>query len=1346
MIRSITSAAVTAFSLAVGAAPNAGANDSICVDLQRDLAAREYRPSKDGAHSFVSANRAHDLRVRFDRSGVVVRPRGVDRADFEWGLALRAHGRGNALDPATPVAPALADDRVEYRRGDVVEWFTNGAGGIEHGFTFATRPAGCGALIIAIDIRGSLSPSESGGGIDFTGPDGEVALRYDHLVVFDADGRVLPSTLGLVDRSLRITVDDRDARFPLVVDPLATSPSWVVESNQNLSYFGAMLGTVGDVNADGYSDVAVGASLYDNGQLNEGAVFIYHGSPTGPSTTPTLMLESNQGNGRLGFPAATAGDVNGDGFADLIAGAQFFSNGESGEGHAFVYLGSAGGLVTTPAWHAESDQVDAGLGFGAATAGDVNGDGFSDVIVGAPSFDNGFSSSGKAWVYHGGAAGPSLVAAWTAEGNQPGALFGIEVSTAGDVNGDGWSDVIVGAELAQNGQGGEGLAFVYTGSASGLSISPAWMGESNQTGAMFGDSVSTAGDVNGDGYSDVLIGARQYSNGQMEEGREYVFAGSAAGLSTTPLWIGESNQPDALLGVSSATAGDVNGDGFADILGGAWFFDGAAVDGGRAYMWLGSTTGPSLAPSWTTDGIQGGANYGFCVATAGDVNGDGYSDVLVGAHLYDNGTTDEGRAFLFLGSPASLATSSTWTGESDSVGASLGSSVASAGDVNGDGYSDVIAGAPFFANAEFDEGAVFVNLGSPTGPATSASWSSESNHAGAQLGFSVAGAGDVNGDGYSDVVAGAWNADNGEADEGRAFLWLGSAAGIAASPAWNAEGNQPGASFGRSVASAGDVNGDGYPDVIVGADRFDNGQPNEGRAFVYLGSGTGLSSVAAWTAESDQRFAAFGSAVASAGDVDQDGISDVIVGASAFDNGEVDEGRAFAFYGSTLGPSATPDWTAESNQVTAAFGSIVATAGDVDGDGFSDVIVGAAAFDNGHADEGAAFLYRGSVTGLGASPAWTAEGNQALAAFGAAASSAGDVDLNGFGDVVVGARAFTNGEPSEGRAFTYFGSASGISAAPPWTAESNQALAQFACSVANAGDVNGDGASDVVVGAARFDNAEIDEGRAFVYSGAGAGRLPVRLQQRRPDDSAPIASLGKMRGGSFAARMRARSPFGREDARLQVEVKPLSAAFDGNGTISAPIDTGVGGADAALAVTGLAGDAAYHWRARIVHDRVTTPLLPAGPWFTSSANGPTETDARSAPCGDSVASAINYGTGKPGTNGVPTLTSSAPPAIGESTDLTLAGGVAGFGPVFIFTGFFPAAGPFDGGTLLVNIFSTIILPGLGPGGTLTIPIAVPYAPSWCGLPVFFQAGFVDPGARGPNHTALTPGLQWTLGS
>ncbi len=202
-------------------------------------------------------------------------------------------------------------------------------------------------------------------------------------------GDDLPSHFALDGIEVAIVIEDDGAAYPLTIDPLLTSPVWTAESDQAFTRFGRVVATAGDVNGDGYSDVIVGADQYDNGETDEGRAFVYHGSAAGLSATPAWTAESNQASALFGFSVATAGDVNGDGFADVIVGALYFDNGQTDEGRAFVYLGSAAGLAPTAAWTAESDQASAQFGWSVATAGDVNGDGFADVIVGANQFDNG---------------------------------------------------------------------------------------------------------------------------------------------------------------------------------------------------------------------------------------------------------------------------------------------------------------------------------------------------------------------------------------------------------------------------------------------------------------------------------------------------------------------------------------------------------------------------------------------------------------------------------------------------------------------------------------------------------------------------------------------------------------------------------------------------------------------------------------------------------------------------------------------------------------------------------------------------------------------------------------------
>jgi uncharacterized repeat protein (TIGR01451 family) len=309
----------------------------------------------------------------------------------------------------------------------------------------------------------------------------------------------------------------------------------------------------------------------------------------------------------------------------------------------------------------------------------------------------------------------------------------------------------------------------------------------------------------------------------------------------------------------------------------------------------------------------------------------------------------------------------------------------------------------------------------------------------------------------------------------------------------------------------------------------------------------------------------------------------------------------------------SPAWTAESGQASAQFGISVAPAGDTNGDGYADVIVGANAYNNGQSFEGRAFVYLGSASGLGLSPAWTAESDQEFSAFGISVATAGDVNGDGYADVIVGAYFYANGQVNEGRAFVYPGSASGLALSPAWTAESDQASGLFGVSVATAGDVNGDGYADLIVGAYAYDNGQANEGRAFLYYGNASRGLSLRPQQRRSDDSAPISPQGSSDSAdSFRLSALGRTPFGRGLVKLEWEVKPLGSRLDGTGTqVSAGwLDTGTGGASLDELAGGLSSGTLYHWRLRLRYHPATMPFQRHSRWFTVPWNGWQEGDLR----------------------------------------------------------------------------------------------------------------------------------------
>ncbi len=221
----------------------------------------------------------------------------------------------------------------------------------------------------------------------------------------------------------------------------------------------------------------------------------------------------------------------------------------------------------------------------------------------------------------------------------------------------------------------------------------------------------------------------------------------------------------------------------------------------------------------------------------------------------------------------------------------------------------------------------------------------------------------------------------------------------------------------------------------------------------------------------------------------------------------------------------------------------VGTAGDVNGDGCSDIIVGAPLWNGGLDSEGKAFVYHSSGASLYLTPAWTKESDQAAAHFGCSVGTAGDVNGDGYADVIVGAKWWNGALANEGSAWVYYGSATGVHVAPDWHAGGGQEYAEFGTSVATAGDVNGDGYADVIVGAPRYDEAFSQEGQASVFYGNGGKGSSLALLQLAQYRN--IAHLGLTDGDSFRLRIFYRSPFGRGESAHEIEAKPLGVVYDG---------------------------------------------------------------------------------------------------------------------------------------------------------------------------------------------------------
>ncbi len=434
-----------------------------------------------------------------------------------------------------------------------------------------------------------------------------------------------------------------------------------------------------------------------------------------------------------------------------------------------------------------------------------------------------------------------------------------------------------------------------------------WKDDGEFHGVDYGAAVSSAGDINNDGFDDVIIGAQRYLIDGYRFGAAFVYLGSSGGLSRNSHQILTNNNAGSLFGGSVSVAGDVNGDGYSDVIIGSPNYKDPLSDEprGSVYLYYGSAGGLSLSPDWSLIGSVKDGQFGFSVSGAGDINRDGFDDILIGANHFSNGETNEGKVFLFYGSASGLSSEPDWSFESNQSGAQAGFAIAQLGDINGDLIDDFAVSTPNFDCESHNEcGIVWVFVGSvdSAGLPSTPFWSTTGRQTGEYFGSSVAGAGDVNKDGYRDLIIGARGYDEDLVDIGAAYLFTNSASGFGTTAAWQVHSSQAFSGFGTSVSGLGDVNLDGYDDVAVGANRYSEGQNLEGVVFVYRGSPIGLEISPQWHVGGDKAEASFGYSIANAGDVNQDGKNDLLVGAPDYKRDEKTViGQASLYHGMKAG-------------------------------------------------------------------------------------------------------------------------------------------------------------------------------------------------------------------------------------------------------------------------------------------------------------------------------------------------------------------------------------------------------------------------------------------------------------
>lgn len=419
-------------------------------------------------------------------------------------------------------------------------------------------------------------------------------------------------------------------------------------------------------------------------------------------------------------------------------------------------------------------------------------------------------------------------------GPVPGDQLGRSVVVIGDVNNDGLADYAIGSRGNDPDETNAGRVIVYSG-ADG-SVITTLDGESPS--AQFGEAIAPAGDVDNDGNADLIVGAWASGAGGPTAGRAYVYSAAQG----APLYTFTGLASGDTLGDAVNGAGDVNNDGYDDLIVGAPTRDIGASNTGQVTVF----SGLDGSVVWTVNGKNENDRLGISVAGIGDINADGHDDFAAGAHLFDDGNDiqdNRGRVYVYSGMTGGLL----YTRTGEDAGDNFGWDVAPAGDVNADGAPDFIVGAPLNDALGSNTGLVYVYSG-PTGALLHV-FTGEA--AVDKLGLSVGRAGDVDGDGFDDILAGAWwnDADTNVTGDnrGRAYVFSGRTGGVLTSFTGEASLDH----LGRPISGGHDINGDGVPDVVVGARDNDANGDDAGSAYVFFLEPTCLADLAEPVGELD---------------------------------------------------------------------------------------------------------------------------------------------------------------------------------------------------------------------------------------------------------------------------------------------------------------------------------------------------------------------------------------------------------------------------------------------------------------------------------------------------------------
>ena len=560
----------------------------------------------------------------------------------------------------------------------------------------------------------------------------------------------------------------------------------MITGSESGKEFASHVAGAGDVNDDGYDDFMIQTTDYVAGRSE---ISVFFGAQD-PDTTADLALEGPAWQSSPFVSLLGNVDINNDETDDIIIA----TTKHDSERVELVHYFGGSNFDHSPDRIRVTDLTSpwtAGPSQSLCASGDVNGDGIEDVLVGLCFFKH---RMGQAALFYGGESAAKTADAIIPAKDGHGNRFGYSVDNHGDVNGDGYPDLLCSTPCYDNLRG---RVYIYLGGETMDTIADITLTGDHNDGS-FGAKATFAGDVNGDGYDDVLVSSKILNSpvylyyGGPDMGNE-----SAMELQN-PVVTGSAG-----FGYDVARAGDVNNDGFDDVLVCAPFLNQRT---GTVYLYYGSANMDGIADI-VYNGHPQGSGFGVFTSTAGDLDGDGYDDIAIITNQQP-GFNRTGGAYIYLGGSVPDNTSPIIIPPHDKI-YGVGVDTKPAGDMNGDGYDDLIMGSfsrmaiVFLGEQNFD-GSKRVHL--------------DTNDP--RLGPSVSGVGDINNDGFSDVLVGNDMVYNTNVD---VAIFCGGPV-IDAFPDLFLSGPGENTFMGADVAGAGDMDGDGYADIVIGSQyQGDNG-------------------------------------------------------------------------------------------------------------------------------------------------------------------------------------------------------------------------------------------------------------------------------------------------------------------------------------------------------------------------------------------------------------------------------------------------------------------------------------------------------------------------------------------